>query len=402
MKTTNIFQTFILLTGFSITCFAQKPGATIVRIDDGVTTRCINRNSDAVQIGFAGMKIDKKKNWFQQQTQAGIQVGVRVEGMDAEYSTKATEFTQLYVVDVKEYDKGSILLPIEGSIVRYFPLQNKGTFYNGIDFSITLIQKKDNTTFGVVVKELANMTKQFPFPTTPFDPGIKMLADFTSKLISPSNDEDNKINRIPVSTINLPFSPNGNCNENSFQEKTGVFSVIFGSKNIEAEGYVDIDKTSDYLFKLQTLPSRAILVCKKDAQGKCTNFKPINNDFLLFYINAFPLNPTSPKTTMTVVPNTETKVNSDSIKTSLESSEWFQSANMDFQTKMIIANSELEKTNKLASFKYDENKTLITAELFNSDALIFDYLEATRRLINLGLSEEVNNLPQLSKYMLQK
>jgi hypothetical protein len=402
METRKIFGILILSVGLTINCFAQKPGATIVRIDDGVTTRCINRNSDAVQIGFAGMKIDKKKNWFQQQTQAGIQVGVRVEGMDAEYNTKATEFTQIYVVDVKEYDKGSILLPIEGNIVRYFPLQNKGTFYNGIDLAVTLIQKKDNTSFGVVVKELASMTKQFPFPTTPFDPGIKMLADFTSKIISPSNDEDNKINRIPASTINLPFSPNGNCNENSFQEKTGVFSVVFGSENVDAEGYVDINKTSDYLFKLQTSPSRAILVCKKDAQGKCTNFKPLNNDFLLFYINAFPLNPTSPKTTLTVTPNTETKVNSDSIKISLKNSEWFQMANMDFQTKIMLANSELEKTNKLGTFKYDKNKILITTELFNSGALIFDYLEASRRLINLGLSEEVNDLPQLPKYMLQK
>jgi hypothetical protein len=305
----------------------------------------------------------------------------------------------LYVVDVKEYDKGSILLPIEGNIIRYFPLQNKGTFYNGIDLSITLVQKKDNTTFGVVVKELASMTKQFPFPTTPFDPGIKMLADFTSKIISPSNDGDNKINRIPISTINLPFSPDGKCSENSFQEKTGVFSVIFGNENIGVEGYVDINKTSDYLFKLQTSPSRAILVCKKDAQGKCTNFKPINNDFLLFYINAFALNPTSPKTTMKVVLNTETKVNFDSIKTGFENSEWIQISNMDFQTKILLANSELEKTNKLSTFNYNQNKTFITTELFNSDALIFDYLEVSRRLINLGLLEEVKNLPELPQYM---
>jgi hypothetical protein len=106
------------------------------------------------------------------------------------------------------------------------------------------------------------------------------------------------------------------------------------------------------------------LVCKKDAQGKCTNFKPLNNDFLLFYINAFPLNPTSPKTTLTVTPNTETKVNSDSIKISLKNSEWFQMANMDFQTKIMLANSELEKTNKLGTFKYDKNKILITTELY--------------------------------------
>jgi len=397
---TFISTTILILTlGLATNSFGQNPGATIVRIEDGGKTRCINRNSDAVQIGFVGMKIDKKKNCFQQQTQAGIIVGIRVEGMDAEYNTKATEFTQVYVVDVKEYDKGSILLPIEGNIIRYFPLQNEGTFYNGIDLSVTLIQQKDNTSFGVVVKELANLTKQFPFPTTPFDPEIKMLADFTSKIISPSNDEGNKINRIPVSTINLPFSPNGNCAGNSFQEKTGVFSVIFGSENGGAEGYVDINKTSDYIFKFQTSPSRAILVCKKDNQGKCTNFKPINNDFLLFYIDAFSLNPTSPRVAFTITSNTEAKIDADNLKANIIGSDWFKTADTDFQTKLVLAIDEIDTS---TTIKYGKTKTILTTELFNSDVLIIDYLEASRRLINLGLSEEVGDLPALPEYLQQK
>src|SRR5690554_5675219 len=109
MKKTNNLSILIFCLITPLTIFAQKPGATVIRIEDGVSSRCINRNEDAIQIGLVGMKISKRKSWFKEQTQAGVQVGVRIEGMDAEYNTKATEFTQVYVVDVKAYDKGSIL-----------------------------------------------------------------------------------------------------------------------------------------------------------------------------------------------------------------------------------------------------------------------------------------------------
>jgi len=392
---------FCLITPWAV--FSQTPGATIIRIEDGVSSRCVNRNEDAIQIGLVGMKISKKKNWFKEQTQAGVQVGVRIEGMDAEYNTKATEFTQVYVVDVKEYDKGSILIPIEGNIVRYFPLQNKGVFYNGIDLSISLIQKKNDAPFGVAVKELVNFTKQFPLPTNPFDPAIKTLANFTSSLLSPSNDEGNGINRpAPVSTINLPFSPVANCSENSFQEKTGVFAVIYGSSETAEEGYVDIYKTTDYAFKLQTKPSRAILVAKKDAQGNLAPYKPLHNEFIMFYLNAFATNPTSPKTVITMTPNTDTKINSKDVEAIIDIAGWYKVASSDFQEKYKKVIAGIENKEHMELFKFYDNKTTTDLELLQSDAAIIDYAEATRRLVNLGLEEQITELPELPVFLKKK
>ncbi|TAL70137.1 MAG: hypothetical protein EPN82_05860 [Bacteroidetes bacterium] len=177
-KTKIIVILLIIINPFII--FSQIPGAIIVRIEDGITSRCIKRNEVAIQIGLVGMKIFKNKGWFKEQTQAGVQVAVKIEGMDTDYNTKATEFTQIYLVDVKEYDKGSIIIPIEGNIIGYFPLQNKGNFFNNIVLSISLLQRKDDAPFGVVVKELVNFTKQYPFTTNPFNSEIKMLANLTS------------------------------------------------------------------------------------------------------------------------------------------------------------------------------------------------------------------------------
>lgn len=403
MKKITKLSTLLFCLITPLTIFSQTPGATIIRIEDGVSSRCVNRNEDAIQIGLVGMKISKKKNWFKEQTQAGVQVGVRIEGMDAEYNTKATEFTQVYVVDVKEYDKGSILLPIEGNIVRYFPLQNKGVFFNGIDLSISLMQRKDDAPFGIVVKELVNFTKQFPLPTNPFDPAIKTLANFTSNLLSPANDEGNKINRpAPVSTINLPFSPIANCSENSFQEKTGVFAVIYGSNEVTEEGYVDINKTTDYAYKLQTSPSRAILVAKKDKQGKLSSFKPLHNEFIMFYLNSFSTNPTSPKTVLTMTPNTDTKINSKDAETLLEDTEWYKTASSEFKDKYKMILSDIENKDKFGTYEFIKGNKVANAELFKSDAAIIDYVEATRRLINLGLEEQIKELPELPVFLQKK
>jgi hypothetical protein len=404
MKKNGTIIIFVILIVVSISMNAQKSGATIIRIEDGSNSKCINQNEHAVQIGLAAIKLSKTKNWFKNQTQAGIQVGIRISGRDSQFNTKATELTQMYMVNVKDYNKGSILLPMEGSIVDFFPLRNNGAFYSGIDLSVSLLEKKGNTPFGTVIKELANFTKQYPLPTNPFNNTVKKLANFTTDLISRNNDDGNNVKRhdVPNSTINLPFSPDSDCTGNLFQEKTGVFAIVYGNKDTKEAGHIDINKTAQYIFKIQKEPSRTILVAKKDNNGKTTKYTPIQNEFIMFYINAFSIVPTKNKAVSEVTfQKTPLWVDRSEVIEAVSGSKWYQfSSNnfrQDFKSNLSFQDAK----------HFNPNKSINDTELVESQptlnyTIISDYIEASKRLLSLGLEKQIIQLPNLPVFLQEK
>lgn len=122
----------------------------------------------------------------------------------------------------------------------------------------------------------------------------------------------------------------------------------------------------------------------------------------MFYLDAFSIIPTAPKTTLTFTPNTDTKIKASDIIKIVEDANWYKTASKDFKNKFQITLSDIEKNGKLSTINYTNNKATVSTELFISDAVLIDYVEASRRLINLGLQNQIINMPELPLSLQQK
>lgn len=381
---------FTLLCSTAV--YSQNPlgGAKIVRVSDGATSRCINRSTDTLTISVNRIIIAKKKNLFKTDTQAGIQVSTTVTGSNSKTGeADQAAISRVYVVDVKDYNKGQISLPLEGNVINEFSLTNGDFRYNGMQVSASLLRKKGDTPFGAVVRELAAITSSTSFPTTPFAPGFKLFSEFATRLLGDDNNDLNKIEeRIPTSTINLIFSPKGDC-AGSIAETTGTFAVVFSSGDTADPGYVDIGQETAYCFQTQTTPSFAILVGKKPGTGQCVADRPIANDYLMFFKNAFSMSPHAGNVMSERVPP------SWSPNTNADVGEYMKGVSelsaTDFRLRKEMMTSETTAENKMGQVSRGASAPISNNWL---KFLAADYVDALKRCWASGMPSEKCSVPE--------
>jgi hypothetical protein len=403
-------KTFLYATALcaSIFCgifetYAQRrlTGGKIVRINDGNSNQCIGYNS-VISLGLFRARIYKKRNWFINQTKAGVQVDTKVTGIDSDLKAQNSNVSQVFEINVKDYDQGLVDIPMSGTILSYFPLQNNMTYFSGFDMNVSLLEAEKNTQFGLGVAAMLDFTKKFPFPTTPFLSDTKDFYQFAASLIAPNNDRDNSVQRyiLPSATINLQIGSDGNCDNYQILQQSGIFAVVFNSDqdDLTVDGTVDLNNSSNYEFKWQPYPTQDILVAKKDANGKPGNFTVLKNEFIGFYIVAIPnprITTKTPKSTVGLSNmNASNKVSLENFS-DIKNTSWYKKSPEKFQTSFSSAIKDLNENNKVIGFTESEfNKPAASKYTIDSkDAVILGYLEAIRRFESLGLKNEILKLP---------
>jgi hypothetical protein len=397
MKNLLIIPLFIIM--FNISAQNKYFGGSDIFRFGFEGSRGIDRRTDEVTIGLASLDLTKSKGLLKSDTDAGVLIRTKVSGFDKTRVSQSITLERMYMVNIKRYDKGSISLPIEGSIIESFPLTNNGITYTNIELDVQLMRRRNDSDFGFVVKNIAKLTDELPFPVNPFNPVVSKLAGSLGDMLSSDNDEKNNIEeRIPTATINLTFSPNS-----KLSQKTGVFAVIFGSDE-ESAGYIDIGKTQDYEWKIEYDPKRVILVKKKSEK----KFVELKNDNMMFYVDAY----------STKIANSEKDVRTAIGFKDDKTLEVAEVSNYKSKPQVIVSkitsaywNPQLTDSFSIALNKQIENYSQ-TSELIkhnttdsllidNKSLLIFDYIKAAERREVLGLQLEKNQLAKPSEIYLK-
>lgn len=399
MKSTILY---LLIASISFTGNCQKKyfgGSDIFRFDFK-GSRAINRKTDEITIGLTSLDLTKTSGLFKSDSEAGVLIRTKVTGFDKSKISQSITVERMYLVSVKNYKSGSISLPIEGSVLESFPLTNNGITYSNIELEIILLKKRKESDFGFVVRNIAKLTDELPFPVNPFDPAVSKLAGSIGDMISPNNDEENAIaERIPTATISMSFAPSS-----FLSQKTGIFAIIFGNDSDEP-GFVKIDETNNYEWKIDYTPKRVILVRKKGTN----EYFELQNDNLLFYVDAYSTNSDVDATVATAIDlggddvlDTTTdkgehgiiKSNSSTILSKLYSTSWNTQLTPNFLKKMI---------NKIEYYSKDveplDYSTTDSTYVESDNLLIFDYIKAVERREILNLDYEKNSLPAPIKFI---
>ncbi len=383
----------------TIPTFSQTyfQGSEIFRIGYG-NNRTINNNSDVITIGLVSIDLTKTAGLFKEDAQAGVLVKATISGYDIPTRTnQSTTIERLYLVDITKYSNGQISLPIEGTLFDNFKLSFDKNIYTKVELEVTILKKRKDTDFGFVLKNIAKLTQNLPFPTNPFDPIIKSFAGSISDMLSPSNDSENNIReRIPTAKISLNFLPSS-----PFATKTGIFAVIFGVQPPLTNGYIDIKKQQDYVLSVVTEPKRAIMVANRPTPSKT---EELRNDNIMFFIEAFSSNIDKSQTILTTLEKQDTtySLTSTEIQNILLSSDWSTKTNQTFNNTFQTALKQYSKSDNLLPFIKNEDYSKDQIQINSNELLMIDYINAVEQRKQLGLTEKQILLPRPSINLMLK
>jgi hypothetical protein len=299
MKVIRWFAFFVLLTVVpcateqKATSVRRAKGALIIRVEDGTQPRCINRTADTIYVTLRRLITVKHSGIFTKDKSAGVVIETTVSGKLSDEGTKKLTFPLMKEVSVEDYAKGhGVSIPIEYPVAQGFDLRSGKTQYVGLQFDFSVIAKKKKNPWGIALEALASFSKNVGIPAFPFAEGFKWFVDYANSAVDKSLEEQNKSNNLlKMGAVNMNFSPDGKgpspgkCN-GDFQT-TGTVAVVQAVSKLE-EGYIDTNRPGDYDFKADLTPAFVLKFCKKDADGNCTNFVDVQNDYIAFYVYGGP------------------------------------------------------------------------------------------------------------------
>lgn len=395
MKRLFFLLTTMILSILSIEGQNYFGGSDIFRI--GYTnSRTISNSTDVITLGLVSVDLTKTAGLFKEDAQAGVLVRATISGFDKPTRTnQSTTIERLYIVDVTKYPSGQVSLPIEGTLFDNFPLTFDKNVYTKVELDIILLKKRKDSDFGFVLKNVAKLTQNLPFPTNPFDPIIKSLAGSINDMLGPENDAENNIReRIPTGIISLNFLPSS-----PFAAKTGIFAVIFGMEPPLQNGYIDIKKPNDYIFSIETEPKRAILVAPKATP---TSTNELRNDNLMFFIEAYSSNIDKPQTITTSITKDESSLilSSTEIQNEVIGSNWFSKTSLTFNNTFQNALKEYNNANIDIPFIKNADLKKDQINIGSNELLMNDYIQAIKQRKQLGLNKKNLNLPKPSNNLL--
>ncbi len=292
MKAIPVLATFFLV-GSYVACAdaATVPdGKIIVRIDDGVSTRCINSSKDAITMHMRRLIANKQVGIFTEDKEAALLINTVLSGEEQGQSPKKVNFPRMFTATVEPYGKGYVSLPIEEKIFSRFALTSESYTYDSAEIEFAVLAKKKKSPFGVALTALADISKNMPLPLNPFSDGFKYFSEYANKVLDASLTEQNNVSsQSKEGKIALSFSGADVCTGD--QEKTGTLAVISGAAGLEADGYLDIKR--EYCWKAQITPVFILKFATKPTSGACTavsdaTYRQVNNPYMAFYLAAIP------------------------------------------------------------------------------------------------------------------
>jgi hypothetical protein len=299
------FGVSIALIGISASYAATPPtGKTIVRIEDGAASRCINSSTDRITMNLRRVIIEKKSKWLSEEQSVALVLNTTISGNDSNSIAKKVSFPRMYTALTKNYSDGLISVPIEEKLFSNFALFDAAdNSYDSteIEFSLLAFRVKDN--MGAALTSLSNITNSMPIPINPFSEGFKFFGAYATSVVDAAIKEDNNIAATAKEgKIVLSFSPNAICTGD--QERTGTLAVVSGISGSESKGVVDI--TKEYCWKANLTPVFTLKYASLPANNVCTDvntasYKVLNNPYIAFYLNAEPKKPSLSATPSTFV-----------------------------------------------------------------------------------------------------
>lgn len=397
MKKLIFLTTTVIFSILSVNAQNYFGGSNIFRV--GYTdSRTISNSTDVITLGLVSVDLTKTAGLFKEDAQAGVLVRATISGYDKPTRTnQSTTIERLYLVDVTKYPSGQVSLPIEGTLFDNFPLTFDKNVYTKVELDIILLKKRKDSDFGFVLKNVAKLTQTLPFPSNPFDPIIKSLAGSINDMLSPENDAENNIReRIPTGIISLNFLPSS-----PFATKTGIFAVIFGSEPPLQTGYVDIKKPNDYIFSVETEPTRSILVAPKSTPTSTTELR---NDNLMFFIEAYSSNVEKQQIIATSIIKADPSLilSSSEIQNEVIGAKWFSKTSETFNTTFQNALKEYNNFNIAVSFVKNADLNKEQINIGSNELLMNDYISAIKQRKQLGLFKANLNLPQPSNNLMKQ
>lgn len=284
----------ILITGFigslqSANSASVPDGATIIRINDGTSTRCINSSSDRITMNLRRLVVKKDVGVFSEDKAAGILINTIISGDESNGNSRKVSFPRVYTVAVSQYASGVISLPVEEKLFSKFYLSNNGNSYDTAELEFSVISKKDKTPLGIALVALEDISRNLPTPINPFSEGFKYFTQYANKVVNESLNSANNVSGISKEgKIVMNFSSTGTCTEE--QEHTGTIAVVKGDNGKESDGYVDIKKTYCWVAELRPIFTLKYAVPngEKCSDISPTSFNRIANQHVAFYLSAEP------------------------------------------------------------------------------------------------------------------
>src|SRR5258706_824813 len=120
-------------------------GGILITIDNDPTfSRDIDPAQDSVEIMLMPIVTEKRSNLLKADSEAGVLVSVNVHSQDVSNEVHSVKIPQLYLVDVKEYRPGQVMLPLEKSVLTLPSLRPPKSTITRTDLDITVIRRQSD------------------------------------------------------------------------------------------------------------------------------------------------------------------------------------------------------------------------------------------------------------------
>ena len=273
-------------------------GGIIVRVPDGQGATCVAIPNHWVSLHLRRAIVSKDIGWFTQDREIGLLVSTVMEGFEGSQLRKVT-FPRMLQVNVKEFGKGRVSLPVEMKVFSSFQLMQGTTSFDSVDLKFAVLKKKSKAPFGAALSALADITKRLPAPMNPFSEGFKFFAEYASTAVESSiNEQNNVSDQAAAANFALAFSSDSNCSGD--EESTGTFAAVYGATGLESDGIVNISTEAAYCWNALLKPTFTLQFVGKPSDGDCTKVSTaawitLRNPYFAFVLNAFePPQPAAP------------------------------------------------------------------------------------------------------------
>ena len=276
----------IYLTGTAMA--AESGGGVIVRIPDGVTTRCVNASRDTVWLTLRRVIVDKTKGWLTKDSSAAIIINASVTTRP-----KPLSFPLATQADLGDYSVGQVSIPVEYTIVDGLQLTQGKVKMTGLQVELTLLNMRSKTGLGVALQALVDVTKKLPIPENPATQAATYLLDYANTSVSNAVKAQGDADKLKSAAIAMNFSPNGKCEGPGFEgfETTGT-KIVLQESGVPGPGYVDVGKTNEYCWRAETTPAFVVSAARPQRGSRCGDavnrdkFVPVSNNYVGFFLNA--------------------------------------------------------------------------------------------------------------------
>lgn len=291
-------STAVLLVAVCRSLLAAE-GGRIIRIPDGLGAgSCINASTDEVYLTVRGLVTEKRSQWFTSDKSVGVLMKTTVNAV----SGSPVTFPLMSNVNISDYQRGQIFVPVEYGVVRGFPLKQTGANYTNFSVDVTLVNKRGKNAWGKALDALVEVSQKAPIPNNPIASGAGYLLKFANSAVDKEIAAQDAKDKLTSASLNLNFDRTGQCKGRTASggdwERMGTIAVV-QSTGEPGAGFVDISRIDQYCFRADFVPAFDLKVAPKDSGLECTSpeFKPvyhsITNNYLGFYLNAQAASPTA-------------------------------------------------------------------------------------------------------------